>query len=78
MAGTLVHEFKMGDVEDPDLYAQSAIFEQQQTPAGKYCMDNARIKWTRNADDYSYGHIYKLTAEFSTDQEKMIFLLKFA
>jgi hypothetical protein len=31
----------MGDVEDPEIYCAHPIYEWQQTPAGKWCMEKA-------------------------------------
>jgi hypothetical protein len=36
-----LHEFTMGDVEDVEVYMAQPIYEWQQTPAGKFCMENA-------------------------------------
>lgn len=37
----ILHTFKMGDVEDPDLFASFTIGEWQQTEKGKWVMENA-------------------------------------
>jgi hypothetical protein len=37
----ILHEFRMGDVEDPEIYCAEPIYEWQQTPAGKWCMEKA-------------------------------------
>jgi hypothetical protein len=36
----ILHEFRMGDVEDPYLYAAFPIGEWQQTEHGKWVMEN--------------------------------------
>jgi hypothetical protein len=36
-----VHEFNMGDVEDPDLYAAQPLYEWQQSEQGKWIMEHA-------------------------------------
>ena len=33
---TLLHEFRLGDVEDPEIYAAQPIWEWQQTEAGAW------------------------------------------
>lgn len=38
---TLLHTFKMGDVEDPYLYASSPIYDWQQTEHGQWVMKHA-------------------------------------
>lgn len=37
----ILHTFTMADVEDPHLYAAEPIYQWQQTPAGKFCMEKA-------------------------------------
>ena len=36
-----VHEIRMGDVEDPELYAAQPIWEWQQSEHGKWVMEHA-------------------------------------
>ena len=45
-----VHEIKIGDIEDPDLFVGTPIYEWQQTDAGKYIMENSdpTAKWVRD------------------------------
>ena len=65
-----VHEIKMGDVEDPDLFVASPIYEWQQTDSGKYIMEhsNPTAKWVRgNSPDY-YGHVYSILAYLTPKQ----------
>ena len=66
-----VHEIRMGDVEDPDLFVASPIWEWQQTPSGKFIMEHAveAPYWTRHADPYTYGHLYKIIARLSEQNE---------
>jgi hypothetical protein len=61
-----VHEFTMGDVEDPDLYAV------------QFVMDHAVEKpyWIRQVDDSGYGHRYKIIARLSAPNQTF-FRLKF-
>ena len=65
-----VHEIKMGDVEDPDLFVASPIYDWQQTDSGKYIMEhsNPTAKWVRgNSPDY-YGHVYSILAYLTPKQ----------
>ena len=39
-----LHEFNMGDVEDPYLYAAEPIYQWQQTEKGKWAMEHALDK----------------------------------
>ena len=61
----VVHQFRMGDVEDPDLYAAQPIHEWEQSDAGKFVMENAvdTPEWHRQLDPMSYGHRYAIVAE---------------
>jgi len=66
---TLLHEFRLGDVEDPEIYAAQPIWEWQQTEAGAWCMKNCvpeSISWGLGVDPYNYGyrvHVYGDMAE---------------
>jgi hypothetical protein len=73
-----VHEFTMGDVEDPDLYAAQPISEWQDSAAGKFIMAHAVDKpyWIRQIDHSSYGYQYKIMVRLS-EQNQTFFRLKF-
>jgi len=73
-----VHEFTMGDVEDPDLYAAQPIWEWQQSEAGRFIMGHAAESpyWIRSVDYNSYGHQYRIMARLS-EQNQTFFRLKF-
>jgi len=73
-----VHEFTMGDVEDPDLYAAQPIWEWQESLAGRFVMEHAAETpyWIRQIDHSSYGHQYKIMARLS-EQNQTFFRLKF-
>jgi hypothetical protein len=60
----VVHEFTMGDVDDPDLYAAQPLYEWQHSEAGQWVMNNAvdTPTWHRMADPMSYGYRYQITA----------------
>ena len=74
----VVHEFAMGDVEDPDLYAAQPISEWQDSEAGKFVMEHAVEKpyWTRTVDLHSYGHRYVIVARMR-ESDQTFFKLKF-
>lgn len=73
-----VHEFTMGDVEDPDLYAAEPIMAWQDSEAGKFVMEHAVEVpyWIRQADHSSYGYRYRIIARLS-EQNQTFFRLKF-
>ena len=62
----VVHEFKMGDVEDPDLMAASPLWDWQQSEFGQWVMRNAADTptWHRYPDPMTYGYQYRITAKF--------------
>jgi hypothetical protein len=72
-----VHEFNMGDVEDPDLYAAEPLWNWQQTEAGQWVMKHAVEKpfWHRTVDPASYGHKYYIIARLS-EQDQTYWTLK--
>jgi hypothetical protein len=73
-----VHQIRMGDVEDPDLYVAQPIYEWQESDAGKFITEHAVEKpyWTRQADISSYGHLYRIMARLS-EQDQTFFKLKY-
>jgi len=66
-----VHEIRMGDVEDPDLFVAEPIWKWQESDAGQFIMEHAEDKpyWTRNIDPHSYGHLYRIVARLSEQNE---------
>lgn len=73
-----VHEIRMGDVEDPDLYAAAPIWDWQQTDAGKFIMEHAVEKpyWTRYMDHSGYHQVYRIIARLS-EQNEVFWRLKY-
>jgi hypothetical protein len=72
-----VHEFSIGDVEDPEIYAAEPIWNWQQTDAGKWIMENAVDKpyYIQGLDYNSWGHRYKIMARLS-EQNQTFWSLK--
>jgi hypothetical protein len=62
-----VHKFRMGDVEDPDLYAAEPLWQWQNTEMGEWVMSNAvqTPSWHRLVDPSSFGWTYTIVAELS-------------
>ena len=62
----LVHKFRMGDVEDPTLYAAQPIYDWQQTEKGKWVMKNGLDPTFHvHPDIMNYGHIIAIVAHIS-------------
>jgi hypothetical protein len=63
----VVHRFRTGDVEDPDLYAAQPLWEWQESEMGEWVMANAvqTPSWHRSVDPSIYGYAYSIQAELS-------------
>lgn len=61
----VVHEFTMGDVDDPDLYAAEPLWKWQQSEEGRWIMENAieTPAWYRIPDVMQYGYKYQVRAK---------------
>jgi hypothetical protein len=61
----MAHQFMMGDVEDPDLYAAEPIINWQNSDEGKWIMAHAveTPEWHRIIDHASFGYRYCITAK---------------
>lgn len=60
----IVHRFRMGDVEDPDLYAAQPLCEWQDSEMGKWIMERSVEvpMWHRHTDVSNYGYQYAIEA----------------
>ena len=61
----VVHRFRMGDVEDPDLYAAQPLWEWQQSEMGVWVMERAvdTPEWHRQMDPIQYHTQYAVVAK---------------
>ena len=66
-----VHQIRMGDVDDPDLYAAEPIWQWQQTPAGKWIMEHAVEQpfWHREISPHLMGYKYHIVARLKEPDE---------
>ena len=73
-----VHEFRIGDVEDPEIYAGEPLWNWQESEAGKWVMENAvgEPYWISSLDQLTWGHHFKIMARLS-EQNQTYFRLKF-
>jgi hypothetical protein len=55
---TILHEFSMGDVEDPALYAAFPLGEWERSEAGQWAMRNCvgEPVWNMSLDPHNYGY----------------------
>lgn len=61
----VVHEFRMGDVDDPDLYAAEPLWQWQNSEVGAWVMKHAveTPEWHRQIDSNSFGWQYRIVAK---------------
>ena len=61
----IVHQFRIGDVEDPDLYAAQPLWEWQESEMGKWVTERAvdTPEWHRHTDHLSYHLQYAIVAK---------------
>ena len=74
----LVHTFRLGDVEDPEIYAAGPLFDWERSEAGRWVMKHAVGKpyWTRRVDYHSYGYEFNIVARLS-EADQVFFKLKY-
>ena len=62
----VVHEFRMGDVEDPDLFAAGPLIDFENSDKGRWVLEHATDipVWTRHVDPGYMGWLYTITADF--------------
>ena len=74
----VVHRFRMGDVEDPVLYAAQPIHAWQQTEAGKFVMEHAMESpwWVRHMDPMDYGYQFAIVARMK-ESDQTFYTLKY-
>lgn len=72
----VVHQFSMGDVEDPDLYAAQPMWDWQESEQGKFVMKHAvdQPEWHRQLDHTSYGYKYAIVAELEAKKLSEFYL----
>jgi hypothetical protein len=75
----MLHNFTVGDVEDPMLYASFTIQEWQQSEKGQWCMENCEgeVYFCSSADPVSLGYKIALQGEM-TEQNYTFFKLKWS
>lgn len=73
----VVHEFTMGDVDDPDIYAAEPLWQFQQSEKGQWVIEHSLETpiYQRVIDQMYYGYKYKVSARL-TEQDITFFLLK--
>lgn len=72
----VVHKFRMGDVEDPDLFAATPLIQFETSELGRWLMQNTNPKpsWHRVPRDY--GWEYQIRA-YLTEKQLTYYKLKY-
>jgi hypothetical protein len=73
-----VHEFSVGDVEDPVVHAAESLFAWQDSAAGAWIMTNAEEKpyWIKDLDYRTHMYRFRIMARLSEFNETF-FRLKY-
>jgi hypothetical protein len=71
-----LHSFRMGDVDDVEIYVAQPIYEWQQTPQGRWCMANAtNLHYLTGFDPDGFGYKITITGDLE-DKLATEFLLQ--
>jgi hypothetical protein len=72
MRRVLFHSFRLGNVEDPEIYAAQPIYEWQQTEQGKWVMEHCKDTVYNIGGDPSYMG-YKITLHGDLEDSDAVF-----
>lgn len=74
----VVHHFKLGDVDDPILYAALPLYEWEQSEVGKWVKEHAveKPRWVSRPDMMNYCTNFAIIARL-TEQDQTYFNLKY-
>ncbi len=73
----VLHTFTIADVEDPVVYAAEPIYQWQQTPQGKFCMEKATdLEFHTQDDPMNFGFKVAITGYLSGKNATMWALKK--
>jgi hypothetical protein len=77
MRTVLFHEFRLGDVEDPEIYAAGPILDWEKTDAGQWVMAHAQDPTFHINTDYeTYGYKVSITGKLE-ERDEVYFRLKY-
>ena len=74
----IVHQFSLGDVDDPEIYAAQPIWEWQQSEVGKWVMEHAieTPYWRMNNSTMTYSYSCIIVARFE-ESDATFYKLKY-
>ena len=71
-----LHQFRMGDVDDVEIYVAQPIYEWQQTPQGRWCTEHAEnLHYLTGFDPGGWGYRITITGDLE-DKLATEFLLR--
>ena len=72
-----VYEFFVSDVDDPEIYAASPIWDWQSSPAGQWVIEHAvdQPYWIKHIEHNAYRYRYRIIARLS-EHDHVFFKLK--
>ena len=77
MRKIVFHQFRLGDVEDPEIYAAGPIIDWERTEAGQWIMENAHDTRFHIHTDYdTYGYKVTITGQLE-EQDEVYYRLKY-
>ena len=72
----VVKEFKLGDVEDPEIYLGAVVWDWFQTDHGAWVRQHATdLVYNQFIDQNTYGYKYYITGMFN-NEDALIYKLK--
>jgi len=73
----LFARLRLGDVEDPVLYAAEPLCKWEATPEGQWAKKHADdLTWNLHPDDFGWGYEIRITGLIN-DKDYVVYLLKF-
>ena len=74
----IVHTFRLGDVDDPDLYAAEPLWDWQNSEAGIWIMEHAIEVpiWSRVPSPEFFGYTYVVRASLA-EEDAVFYQLKY-
>lgn len=65
----VVHKFRMGDVEDPELYAAEPLYKWEKSEVGQWVMKNSieQPRWNLVTNPNTYGYEVIISATFKPE-----------
>ena len=77
MRTVLFHQFRLGDVEDPEIYAAGPILDWEKTEAGQWVMAHAHDPtFNIHPDMETYGYKVSITGQLE-ERDEVYYRLKY-